>query len=291
MSPMVVVYIPIRNNVSWCRSVVFPRGLKFIAFDNASTDGSGDVLKRRGLEVVSHGADVGRVANWAACVEHFVASGAPWMKWLFAGDTLDLDFARTAERAISSEPRARIILGDYVHVAADGRHRVRLFPSGRLVEPEEGLRLSALGNWFHAPINQMFHREAVADGFDYGPFVWGADFYFCMTAASRVPTLYWPHNFGEFHAISRAHFLSAPTTAHSLFEGACIREIATARLKTIAHGDGDHHALSARIESDVLRQLLARSASRNAGGRASLKVWRLLRRLRRTVGRSAAKKP
>src|ERR1700675_4291873 len=96
MSSDIAVYIPIRNNVAWCRSVGLPHGLKFIAFDNASTDGSGDELRKRGIEVVSQTKDLGRVGNWAACVEDFLASGSSWMKWLFAGDVLDADFGDKA---------------------------------------------------------------------------------------------------------------------------------------------------------------------------------------------------
>jgi hypothetical protein len=138
-----------------------------------------------------------------------------------------------------------------------------------------------MGNWFHAPINQMFHRDALADGFDYGPFVWGADFYFCMNAASKVPTLYWPHNFGEFHAVSRAHYLSATATAQSLFEVSCVREIAAARLQAMTGDGADRLALSAKIEADALRQLVVRWADRHDAGRAMMKAWRVIKKLRR----------
>src|SRR5262249_50906227 len=155
-----------------------------------------------------------------------------------------------AARAIQAYPEARIVVGDCIHV--DGELRVRHgLPTGqsRLLQPAESLDLLAdRGNWFHSPINQMFHREALADGFDYGPFIWAADAFFCMNAAAKVPALYWPECFGEFHAHNRAHFQALGSSLRAVIEGALLREMAAARLEAITGDRARRAALTAKIE-------------------------------------------
>lgn len=288
----IVVYIPVRNSVEWCRSVPLPAGLSYVASDNVSTDGSAAALRARGVEVIEQPRDLGRIGNWEFCVRHFLASGKPWMKWLFAGDVLVPDFAAVGARAVAAYPQARIVVGDNIYV--DGVHRVRHgFPGAkpRLLQPAESLDLLAdIGNWFHSPINQMFHRDALADGFDYGPFIWAADVFFCMNAAARVPALYWGECFGEFNAASRAHFVALRRSLRAELEGALVREMAAARLEAIT-GDRTRHAeLSAKIEADLLRRLGSRWLGGSRTGslmRAGLREVRGLRSRLASGSRSA----
>jgi hypothetical protein len=274
----VAVYIPVRNNVVWCEEVPLTKGLKWFASDNASTDGSGEALQKRGVEVRFQKSDLGRIGNWAACVQHFLDSEATWMKWLFAGDTLADDFAAVAERAIADCPEARMIVGDYVHDGPTIRSTVRLMPSTRLFTPIESLRMAAAGNWFHAPINQMFHRDALVGGFDYGPFVWGADFYFCVNVASKVPVLYWPESFGTFHETSRAHFLRTGESIQALLEVSWVRQIAASRLNALTGDSGEFATLSAGVENNTLRRLIAHVANRRRAGRTMLAALRAVRK-------------
>jgi hypothetical protein len=204
------------------------------------------------------------------------------MKWLFAGDVLAPDFAAVAVRAIEAYPQARIIIGDNIHVDA-GRRARHGIPGGqpRLLQPAESLEMLAeSGNWFDAPISQMFHRDALADGFEYGPFVWAADVYFCLNAAARVPTLYCGECFGEFHAQSRAHFGALRGSLRAELETALLREMAGARLEAIT-GDRVRHAeLSAKIEADVLRRLGSRKLGRSRTGTLIRAGFREVRGLR-----------
>jgi len=285
MTP-VAVYIPIKNGEAWCAGLRLQPGLSYVAFDNASTDGSADLLRARGVEVITHPRDIGRIGNWSACVEHFVRSGKPWMKWLFAGDSLGDDFAAVASRAIAAYPEARMIVGDYMHIGQTVRSRVQLMQSARLFEPIESLRLAAgSGNWFHAPVNQMFHRDALADGVDYGPFVWGADFYFCINVASQHQVGYWPEVFGSFHETSRAHFLNSGQSIQALLEVSWVRQIAAARLKALTGDSEEFERLSANVEDSALRRLIAHVASRGVAGRTLLAGWRAMRRTFRSRGR------
>jgi hypothetical protein len=281
LMPDIVVYIPVRNSVDWCRSTPLPAGVSYVASDNASTDGSAEALRARGVTVIKQPRDLGRIGNWQFCVRHFLDSGRPWMKWLFAGDVLASDFAAVAARALQAYPQARIVVADCIHV--DGEFRVRHGLPGaqaRLLQPAESLELLAdSGNWFHSPINQMFHRDALADGFDYGSFVWAADVCFCMNAAAKVPALYWPECFGEFHARNRAHFQALGSSLRAVIEGALLREMAAARLEAITGDRARHAELSAKIEADLLRRLGSRWLGRSRTGslmRAGLRGARRL---------------
>ena len=266
--PDIVVYIPVRDSVEWCRSVPLPEGLSYVASDNMSTDGSAAALRARGVEVIEQPRDLGRIGNWEFCVRHFLASGKPWLKWLFAGDVLAPDFAAVAARAIEAYPQARIIVGDNIYVDATRRARHGMPGSKpRFLQPAQSLELLAeTGNWFDAPINQMFHRDALVDGFDYGPFIWAADVFFCMNAAAKVPALYCGECFGEFHAPSRAHFVALRRSLRAELEGALLREMAAARLETLTGNRARHAQLSAKIEADLLRRLSSRRLGRSHAG-------------------------
>lgn len=278
------VYIPVRNNAAWCESLCLQPGLSYVAFDNASTDGSAELLRTRGVEVIAHPNDIGRIGNWAACLQHFLQSGKPWMKWLFAGDSLADDFAAVASRAIAAYPQAGMIVGDYMHVGPAAQSRVQLMQSARLFEPIESLRLaSGTGNWFHAPVNQMFHRDALAEGIDYGPFVWGADFYFCINVASKHPVGYWPEVFGAFHETSRVHFVNSGQSIQALLEVSWVRQIAAVRLKALTGDSAEFATLSAAVEDNALRRLIAHVATRGSAGRAMLAGWRAMRKAGRSL--------
>ena len=69
--PDIVVYIPVRNSVEWCRSVPLPEGASYVASDNMSTDGSAAALRARGVEVIEQPSDLGRIGNWEFCVRLF----------------------------------------------------------------------------------------------------------------------------------------------------------------------------------------------------------------------------
>jgi hypothetical protein len=276
----IVVYIPVYNGVEWCRRLSLAPGLHYVASDNCSTDGSGRVLEERGVEVIYQTRNLGRIGNWAFCVRHFLESGKPWMKWLFAGDILADNFAEVAERATLAFPAARMVVGDNVHVDGEFRAYYKVMPETRLLQPHESLELLARGgNWFYSPINQMFHRDALVEGHDFGPFSWAGDVYFCMNVAAKVPVLYWAESFGEFHVAERVHFKSLGGSFLALLETALVREMAARRLASETGDLERHSALSLKIEADLLRRLSARQLERSVAGSWLLAGLRAARRL------------
>ncbi len=274
----VAVYIPVYNNVAWCRRLELLPGLRYVASDNGSTDGSAQALADRGVEVIVQERNLGRVGNWAFCVRHFAGSDAAWLKWLFAGDVLDRGFPEAAARAAQAYPDAGLVIGDNIHVDGTIRAHYRPLERPAVLEPREALeKLAAEGNWFYSPINQMVRREAVAAGFDFGPFDWAADVFFCMNLASRMPVAYCGEIFGEFHAAERRHFATQRESLRALLETSLVREMAAARLAAM-DGDAERHArLSRAIEDHLLRRLSARRLRRTPGGALALAGMRGLR--------------
>ena len=289
----IVVYIPVRNSVEWCRSVPLPGGASYVASDNVSTDGSAAALRARGVEVIEQPRDLGRIGNWEFCVRHFLGSGKPWLKWLFTGDVLAPDFAAVAARAVQAYPQARIVVGDNIYVDAKRQARHGMPGSRpRLLQPAESLELlSDIGNWFDAPICQMFHRDALVDGFDYGPFLWAADVFFCMNAAAKVPAVYCGEVFGEFHAASRAHFIALRRSLRAELEMALIREMAAARLEAMTGDRARHVELSAKIEDDLLRRLSKRKLKRSRVGSLFVAGLSEVRGLRSRLSNGLRRRP
>jgi hypothetical protein len=202
------------------------------------------------------------------------------MKWLFSGDVLAPGLAQIAARAIQTYPEARMIVGDNIHVDGDVRAYYKVLPETRLLQPREGVRLLAeMGNWFYSPINQMFHRQALADGFDYGSFDWAADVYFCLGVASRFPVLYWAESFGEFQVAERKHFSTQRDTLRAIIEDALVRENAAAAYGRMGQHGPDVRQMSDRIEADLLRRLLSRRLSRSRAGAGLLAFARAARGL------------
>jgi len=50
---MISVYIPLYNSAKWCEELQPIEGFRYIASDNMSEDGSGEILRRKGVEVIT----------------------------------------------------------------------------------------------------------------------------------------------------------------------------------------------------------------------------------------------
>lgn len=221
---MINVYIPLYNNAQWCKDLILQDGLKYIASDNCSTDGSGAILKSKGVEVITQDTNLGRVGNWDFCVNHFLRGPAAWMRWLFTGDEIMPGSLRQLQKALLFYPAAKIIVGQYYHVENNRETLMDAFPETRVVSPQESFYYAAeKGNVF--PFQAIFiHRDALADGFDFGqrPFV--ADMQFSVSIAKRHAFVYLAEPVAKFNADARKYFLAHRYSPDSLVEGYCIRQ-------------------------------------------------------------------
>ena len=256
---MIYIYIPIYNNAVWCENFSPLPGFCYVASDNASIDGSGDILRSKGVEVIKQPTNLGRIGNWKFCVAHFINSDATWMKWLFAGDELLPDIYKKLERAINANPQARLIVGEYEIVEKGLNSHWKMFSETRLILPEEAMYLAAeRGNWFGSPIGHCIHREAFINGFDFGNLEWIADMQFCVGIAVNYPVLYLTEILGKFHMAERKYYMAHIQSVFSCVEGALVRRDAAERYRKLTGNDDKFHELMKLIEKNIETSLILR---------------------------------
>jgi hypothetical protein len=245
VTPTIVVAMPVYN----AASIIGPtleslaaqteREFEALVCDNASTDDTVKLVEafadRRGLRVtlVRHGESRGRLGNWAFCIDHVLAGNAEWLKWLFAGDRL-LPSAMASLRAEATRHTdVGLIVTDYqVRDGARVQHRRALREAARLRPADAVARYARDGNWFGAPLGQMYHRRGL-EGAVLGDLEWVADCRLALHAAARHPVQYSAVEIGIFETEHRRHYRAAAATAAAAAEECVMR----------------HHAI------DVLRRL------------------------------------
>ena len=195
----VVIYIPVFNNAEWCRAFEPNYGFDFIASDNASTDGSGDILAAKGVAVIRQPKNLGRVGNWEFCLRHFLESGRPWVNLHMAGDDLFPAAPQIVNGLISRHPDARFI-ATQCEIVQEGRLITQFGGSQReeFVSSREAVRRVALqSNWVGNPLTTFFHREAIAGNIAFGELPWIADLRCYLGIMQRFPVLCSPEIVGR----------------------------------------------------------------------------------------------
>ena len=195
----IVIYIPVFNNAEWCRAFEPNNGFDFIASDNASTDGSGDILAAKGVAVIRQPKNLGRVGNWEFCLRHFLESGRPWVNLHMAGDDLFPAAPQILEGLMARHPGARFI-ATQCEIVRGGKLISRFGGSQReeFVSSLEAVRLVALqSNWVGNPLTTFFHREAIAGSIAFGELPWIADLRFYLGLMQRFPVLCSPEIVGR----------------------------------------------------------------------------------------------
>lgn len=235
---------PVRDRVAWAQTFSPVRGFAHLVVDNASTDGTAEVLEGRGATVITHETEVSRTASWARAVEEARRHGGDrWVKWLFAGDLLDPGAADVLGPVIDAAPHVGLVVAEYV-IDYGGGHSERWgsLPETRVVSPSEALRLSAeRGNWFGSPIGHVF-SPAGLEALEVGTSPYVADWHACLSVASKLPTLYVKHVIGTFSGPARAHWRSAGSSLH-----ARVQELEV-RLRSAAALGSEGSALLADVE-------------------------------------------
>jgi hypothetical protein len=129
--------------------------------DNASDEPHGSALQNMTgprVRLVRHETSLGRVGNWKACVEHFLASGADWMKFLMAGDLHKRDSSEIFRRAIQRHPTVRHIVPRIENVWPHGRKLWSVTGKEGVVSPSNVMAGAAVdGNIFHGLSAPLVH--------------------------------------------------------------------------------------------------------------------------------------
>jgi len=221
----ITVLTPVRDRVDWAQEFQPTPGLHHLVVDNASSDGTPDVLEASGLEVARFQAPVDRVGSWRRAVQHFAsASPSPWFKWLFAGDQLLPEAADILLQAVEDAPDVGLVVAEYLIDSGDGHtHHWRMLPETTVLQPAQSLELSARqGNWFGSPVAHLFSRRAI-EHLDFGAEPWVADWQACLSVAQHLPVLYLAEVVGVFDVASRHHYAVQESSLHARVQEAEVR--------------------------------------------------------------------
>lgn len=225
-----VCYIPSYNDSDWVReSLASISDWDVVISDNDSDEPHRSALADLAgprVRVVRHETSLGRVGNWRACVEHFLASGADWMKFLMAGDLHKPDSAAIFRRAIQRHPTVRHIIPRIENVWPHGRKLWSVTEREGVVLPQNAMAgVAGEGNIFHGLSAPLFHVDTVKGGFTFGEptLSFCADMMFSMNVAMRTPTLYITEVTTEFIAARRRNMQRGVYTLEHFLEEGLVR--------------------------------------------------------------------
>lgn len=262
ISPSIICYIPSFNNsAEVALSLAHRSGLPCVVSDNASSPEHIEhirqiVSRSSGVTLIEQPRNLGRVGNWEYCIRHFRQSGAAWLKWLFAGDTLLDTAADDFQDAIRRFPDARLIVGEHLEVWSDRTVPWRRLNETQIINPARALELAVeLVNWFGAASGQCFRHDAF-DDLTISALPWTADGLMCLDVASRFPVVYLAKPVVEWRVASRRFFTTQADGTRARLEEALFRVEAAERLKRLTGDDNAFAATMRRIEADFRRREL-----------------------------------
>jgi len=178
------------------------------------------------VRVVHQPRQLGRVGNWKFCVEHFLASGATWMKFLMAGDRLKPNSLSLCRRAVSQFPDVRSIVFNVEIVNSQGATRWSTATQPRVLAPRESmLEIVRGGNVFFGLLAALVHADTVGEGFSFGGEIlsYCADMYFQVEIGRRWPTLFYPDVLAEFVTTNRKTYSAGQFSLEHLVEEVLVK--------------------------------------------------------------------
>jgi hypothetical protein len=231
-----VAVTPVLNQAAWARTWRPEPGFRHLIVDNASDDGTAEILRERGADVIVNEQRLGRVENWSRAVRVFLeSSDATWMKWVFAGDRLLPGAAGVLDRAIAAYPEAKLISATYQWKHPDGNVTpFRSLQETKLVLPGESLQRFVLqGNFLGGPIAIALHRD-VLPTLDFGLQPWVADWQASLEVARRHPVLYVDEQIGFFDASRGRYHRAHEGEPYTMLQDIGMRYMALAHLRELA---------------------------------------------------------
>jgi hypothetical protein len=235
-------------------------GVAYFASDNASTDGSGEALAAKGVEVLRQPVSLGRVGNWRACIAHFLNTDAIWLKWLFTGDSLDSSAVDRFHHHLLAHPNARLATSAYWVQEEKGRHASRAWEETVLVPPALAMKTaSEKGNWFGPPSAVWLHREALTGGFDFGRLDFLADMQLFLDVAKVQPTLYIGEELATFDLRERRYHRDHSESQLARIEHAVMRYQAARNYFELSGDKLEYDRLSSLIERETEFAVLERA--------------------------------
>jgi hypothetical protein len=225
-----VCYIPSYNDSELAADSLASSGdWEVVISDNVSSEPHRRALAALGGErvtVIHQQRPLGRVGNWKFCVEHFLASGAAWMKFLSAGDQHKPGSCEVFRRAIERFPQVRCIV-PRIEVIWSHRQSVYMATDRECVlsPPQMMAAIVTSGNVFQSLTGPLIHADALKDGFSFSePLLsFAADLYFMIGVVRRASALFITDVTAEFHAERRKGFQAGIATLEHYLEASLVR--------------------------------------------------------------------
>lgn len=226
----IVCYIPSYNDSDLVRtSLASSADWEVVISDNASAEPHRSALESLAsdrVRVVRQERSLGRVGNWKFCVDHFIASGADWMKFLAAGDGHKPDALAIFRAAIVRLPDVRFMVGRIENVHPDRRLLWQATDREALVAPlDVMLDVVRRGSVLFGLLAPLIHVDAVRDGFDFcdGMLSFCADMWFLTLIARKTPTLYLSEVVAECIIANRKYLAARQGSLEHLLEESLVR--------------------------------------------------------------------
>ena len=271
----IVVMIPNFNGEYFLKNLELLPELDYIVMDNASTDNSVFICKKRGITVVENTVNVNRVQNWIRCIEYFKDSKYKWMKWLFSGDKLSDNAPTIINKAVNIFPNAALIVFAY-DIVGNGLPQIR---NPRIKESKTNIEQTAKylvegKNIFGSPIGIVISKEAANSvrTIETHDFKWAADVYIHYLLAKSGDVYYSQDIIGSFDAGARKHFQTLQNSIVSMLEELELIRVIAADRSELNLGDD--------YENTAVYHYLLMAISRNPKHRVMGKAirWFLCRR-------------
>lgn len=218
------------------RSILGQTSTRFgiLVADNGSTDQTVSIARRiqgewgsERFHIHENARNFGRIGNWNRCVELFLEGRYAYLKFVFAGDTLEPRALEVLQSIFDQNKELGLAAAAYEVQYPEKRITKQSFPAPCVLEPPAALREFFLrGNWVGAPLSCMFSRLALSGARFSEELEWAADWKFFMDIASRFRSAYLPLSIGTFSVKWRRHYLSHAGSISSRMEDIKMRQYA-----------------------------------------------------------------